>query len=66
MSVLCTSRVFMRRFSAWDDDFAVITSQNWLSADPGHNSPLQEVGVFLKGARIADNVITAFLNARRY
>jgi len=51
---------------AWDDDSAVVTSQNWLSADPGHNSPLQEVGVFLKGGRIADNIITTFLNARRY
>jgi hypothetical protein len=51
---------------AWDDDSAVITSQNWLSADPGYNSPLQEVGIYLIGARIADNVITTFLNARRY
>jgi hypothetical protein len=51
---------------AWDDDSAVITSQNWLSADPGHNSSLQEVGVFLKGGRIADNIITTFLNARKY
>jgi cardiolipin synthase len=51
---------------AWDDDSVVITSQNWLSADPGPNSPLQEVGVYLKGGRIADNVITTFLNARQY
>lgn len=51
---------------AWDDDSAVITSQNWLSADPGHNSALQEIGVFLQGNRIADNIITTFLNARRY
>jgi cardiolipin synthase len=51
---------------AWDDDSAVISSQNWLSADPGDNSPLQEIGVYLKGARIAENVVSTFLNARKY
>ena len=51
---------------AWDDDCVVITSQNWLSSDPGESSPLQEIGVYLKGSRIADNVITTFLNARQY
>ena len=51
---------------AWDDDSAVITSQNWLSADPGYNSSLDEVGIYLRGARIADNIITTFMNARQY
>jgi hypothetical protein len=51
---------------AWDDDFAVVTSQNWLSSDPGESFPLQEIGVYLKGNRVADNVITTFLNARQY
>lgn len=51
---------------AWDDDCAVVTSQNWLSSDPSESSPLQEIGVYLKGSRIADNVITTFLNARQY
>ncbi|MGK9055252.1 phospholipase D-like domain-containing protein [Neorhizobium petrolearium] len=50
---------------AWDDDSVLITSQNWLSSDPSYDSALQEVGVFLKGGRIADNVITTFLNSRR-
>jgi cardiolipin synthase A/B len=49
---------------AWDDDFAVVTSQNWLSADPGYASPLEEVGVYLKGARVADAFIAVFLNAQ--
>lgn len=49
----------------WDDDSVVITSQNWLSSDPGHDSPLNEVGVFLKGGRVAENVITTFLNTQR-
>ena len=51
---------------AWDDDCVVISSQNWLSADPGYNSPLQEIGVYLKGARIAENVIATFNNARSF
>jgi hypothetical protein len=50
---------------AWDDDAVVITNQNWLSADPGYKNPLEEVGVYLKGGRIADHLITLFLNARR-
>jgi cardiolipin synthase len=50
---------------AWDDDSAVITSQNWLSADPGYTSALEEVGVFPKGGRIADNLISVFSNTRR-
>ncbi|MEQ8961385.1 MAG: phospholipase D-like domain-containing protein, partial [Coleofasciculus sp. C2-GNP5-27] len=51
---------------AWDDESVVVTSQNWLSADPGHNSPFQEVGVYLKGTRLADNIVQTFLNARKY
>ncbi|RWI50089.1 MAG: hypothetical protein EOR16_31035 [Mesorhizobium sp.] len=49
----------------WDDDSVVITSQNWLSSDPGYDSPLNEIGVFLKGGRVAENVITTFLNSQR-
>jgi cardiolipin synthase A/B len=30
---------------AWDDNTAVITSQNWLSADPGPNTLATELGV---------------------
>ncbi len=51
---------------AWDDDSVVITSQNWLSADPSYSSPLEEVGVYLKCARIADHFINVFLNARQF
>jgi cardiolipin synthase len=39
------------KFLLWDDQDLVITSQNLLSADPV--SPWAEVGIHLKGARIA-------------
>jgi cardiolipin synthase len=51
---------------AWDDDCAVVTSQNWLSSDPGVNATLQEIGVYIRGARVADNIIRTFINARKY
>lgn len=51
---------------AWDDDAAVITSQNWLSSDPAESSLLQEIGVYIRASRIADNLITTFLNTRQY
>ncbi len=50
---------------AWDDDEILITSQNWLSSDPSLDNSLNEVGVYIKGTRIADNAIQTFLNARR-
>ena len=37
----------------WDDDNLVLTSQNWLSADPGDVDPLQEIGIFVKSTGIA-------------
>ena len=44
----------------WDDDFAVITSQNWLSSDPPDRKPLQELGVFVHAPGIARNLILRF------
>jgi len=32
---------------AWDDNAAVVTSQNWLSADPGHTTLATELGIAL-------------------
>ena len=60
-------RIFQPRlhakFLVWDDDHAVITSQNWLSADPPDNNPRGEIGVFLSGSglgrEIADRATVA-------
>ena len=48
----------------WDDDSAVITSQNWLSSDPPENRPLQEIGVSVNAPGIAKNLISRFEAAR--
>ncbi|AXK71672.1 hypothetical protein DWG18_04780 [Lysobacter sp. TY2-98] len=48
---------------AWDDDSAVVTSQNWLSSDGSIAQPLQEIGVFVGGARAADHIVRVFDNA---
>lgn len=31
----------------WDDDHLLITSQNWLSADPGDVDPRREIGLYI-------------------
>jgi len=49
---------------AWDDDRVVITSQNWLSADPPENRPLQEIGIFVDTPGLARNVRSRFEAAR--
>lgn len=38
---------------AWDADNLVITSQNWLSADPPPDKPLAEIGLFIQSKNIA-------------
>ena len=40
---------------AWDTDNLVITSQNWLSADPPPDKPLSEIGLFIQSKKIASN-----------
>lgn len=49
---------------AWDDDFAVITSQNWLSADPSEGNVRREIGVFLRAGGVARRIVDAFEAAR--
>jgi cardiolipin synthase len=49
---------------AWDDDDLVITSQNWLSADPGEGAPRREIGVHIKSGKVADFAIRRFEHAR--
>jgi cardiolipin synthase A/B len=41
---------------AWDEDDVVITSQNWLSADPSESNPQREMGIYLHSARLATKV----------
>ena len=45
---------------AWDDDFLVISSQNWLSADPGEGNLRREIGIYLKSSGIARRAIDKF------
>jgi cardiolipin synthase A/B len=40
---------------AWDDDCCLITSQNWLSADPGDDP--SEVGVLIQAPKAADRLL---------
>lgn len=50
---------------AWDDDALVISSQNWLSADPPDASPRQEIGVFIRSKGIA-RILTERFDAARF
>ena len=45
---------------AWDDDFVVVTSQNWLSADPSEGNRRKEIGIFIQAAGAARRVIDVF------
>jgi cardiolipin synthase len=49
---------------AWDDDFIVISSQNWLSADSSENNKQKEIGVFIHAAGAARHVIDFFEDMR--
>jgi phosphatidylserine/phosphatidylglycerophosphate/cardiolipin synthase-like enzyme len=51
---------------AWDNGSLVITSQNWLSADPSEGNLRREVGVFVQGNELARTVIESFELTRRY
>ena len=48
---------------AWDSDSLVISSLNWLSADPMSYVEPTEVGIFLCGAGLADAVVDNFTGA---
>jgi sugar-specific transcriptional regulator TrmB len=36
----------------WDDDHLLVTSQNWLSADPGDIDPRREIGLYVNSAGV--------------
>lgn len=48
---------------AWDSDSLVISSLNWLSADPMSYAEPTEVGIFLCGAGLAEAVVNNFTSA---
>lgn len=41
---------------AWDDDEALITSLNWLSAS-SHVDPLREIGIYINDKNITEKII---------
>jgi cardiolipin synthase len=47
----------------WDEDFAVVTSQNWLSADPPEDKPHSEIGVYIHEPGIAKSLATSLLKS---
>lgn len=50
---------------AWDDNNLLITSQNWLSADPGESSMRREIGIFLQANGVARLTIEDFEISRQ-
>ena len=50
---------------AWDDDNLLVTSQNWLSADPGDSSLRREIGVLIRASGVARQAIEDFEAVRR-
>jgi cardiolipin synthase len=49
---------------AWDDDTALITSQNLLSADPPESKPRQEFGILVRATGVARTLVDRFNAAR--
>ncbi|RTL48475.1 MAG: hypothetical protein EKK46_15900 [Rhodocyclaceae bacterium] len=49
---------------AWDDDDVLISSHNWLSADPGESNVQREIGLMVNSKGIAKAVIDNFDAAR--
>jgi hypothetical protein len=43
---------------AWDEDSVVVSSQNWLSADPGDDAHTSEIGISLSGKGLAKELVT--------
>jgi cardiolipin synthase len=50
---------------AWDDDNVLITSQNWLSADPGEANIRREIGLLVQATGVSRYVIGDFEASRR-
>ncbi len=50
---------------AWDDDYLVLTSQNWLSADPSEANFRREIGVFVHAKGAARHIVERFELVRK-
>lgn len=50
----------------WDSDNIVVTSLNWLSADPSEQSPLQEIGIHLNVKGVGDHFLRRFRMAKEF
>lgn len=48
------------KFLTWDDDVAVITSQNWLSADTMDDNPRQEIGICIRSPGVGRILLERF------
>lgn len=48
------------KFLTWDDDVAVITSQNWLSADTIDDNPRQEIGIYVRSSGVGRILLERF------
>jgi PLD-like domain len=48
------------KFLVWDEDVAVVTSQNWLSADAAEDNPRQEIGVCIRSPGIGRILVDRF------
>ena len=48
------------KFLSWDDDVAVITSQNWLSADATDDNPRQEIGICIRSPGVGRILLERF------
>jgi phosphatidylserine/phosphatidylglycerophosphate/cardiolipin synthase-like enzyme len=48
------------KFLTWDDDVAVITSQNWLSADTTDDNPRQEIGICIRSPGVGRSLLERF------
>lgn len=49
----------------WDDDHLLVTSQNWLSADPGDIDPRREIGLYINSVGVGRVARERFLAACR-
>lgn len=48
------------KFLAWDDDHVVVSSLNWGSQSASQDNPMDEVGLYLQGAGLAQILLKKF------
>ena len=50
----------LTKILAWDDDYVVLRSQNWLYADPSEANFRLEIGVFVHAKGAARHIVERF------